>query len=214
MSEGPLDGAPDTPGDEEVLRAGGWSPGGIAAVVVAVLIASGVLVGVLVSHAGHDTATPARTATSPSGTRSSTTPRDGDSLASGSWSQIAVARLANDQRSVIASGGLVNYGRRAVTIDYPIIVTGPGVGTTVEIWAAVVGAGSSSAAGRPPPRITRMARLAHAQLWMGLRVDCRGPHSRKPRLDDLTIKIVLGGGAAPAIFTFGDVFGGEGLAAC
>jgi hypothetical protein len=112
---------------------------------------------------------------------------------------------ADGMREVTAAFELVNGANRALTVRYPISVTGPGMGTRIHVQVAIVGT-DQGGANQPPRRLARIPAGARAELWLVLRLDCRGHAVPRPSTRSLTISVRLTGVSRPATFTFASLF--------
>jgi hypothetical protein len=190
---------------EEELRSGGWSPRGAILLGAALTAVAAVLAVLFVRHlneaiAGHPEAAPLlRPSTGPS-----LVPTGNQALTTGTGYGYSITELPHQQRRVAIAVDLVNGANQNLTVQYPILVTGPGVGARIHVISAVVGAGTTGSA--VPPTIGRIGRFAQVQLWIGLRLDCAGRHPpHQPSTRDVRVTIRLLGVSAPATFRLRDL---------
>src|SRR4051794_15326183 len=123
---------------EEVLRAGGWSRRTAGAIAVAGLVV-GLGLAVVLTHGGRGTPGAETSAPAPESSRAVVfyppTMTGNDAIDVGNWTaeQTRAGARGAPEWFVIASAGLVNYANQAFLIDYPITVTGDGVGQAITV---------------------------------------------------------------------------------
>jgi hypothetical protein len=202
---------------EEVLRAGGWSRRTAGAIAVAgLVVALGLAVGL--THGGGGTPGAETSAPAPESSRVVVfyppTMTGNDAIDVGSWTaeQTRAGARGAPEWFAIASAGLVNYANRAFLIDYPITVTGDGVGQAITVDVAMVGLDETggNASSIRPRGLTTIRPLENVELWVKLRLPCVTPSPHRSPIHNLRISISLEGTTAPATFTFRQLFGLRG----
>jgi hypothetical protein len=191
---------------EEELRGGGWSRRLIATVgvVAAALVASFVVV---IAHnpdrviAGH-----ARLLNPPAVVVPAQLPVGADALGPGTWTALGATHLTGQVLRLTASVELVNQAGRALRVLYPLSVTGPGVGSRIHVQQAVIAVDRGSGDDLMPRPLTRIRAGTRVELWVELRLDCRGHPGPLRLIRYLTVSIGLDGAAGPASFPFASLF--------